>query len=53
MTDIRAELIAHLHGHANPILFVGSGLSRRYAGVENWEGLLRHFAEMTPRPYDY
>lgn len=53
MIDIRSELANHLHGHASPILFVGSGLSRRYAGVENWEGLLRRFASMTARPYDY
>lgn len=53
MIDIRTELIDHLHSHASPVLFVGSGLSRRYAGVENWEGLLRCFAAMTPRPYDY
>ena len=53
MIDICNELTNHLHGHASPILFVGSGLSRRYAGVENWEGLLRHFAAMTARPYDY
>lgn len=30
---------------ASPMLFVGSGMSRRYLGVEGWEQLLQKFCE--------
>jgi len=36
-----------------PILFIGSGLSRRYLQTENWEGLLRHFAKLAQPDLDY
>jgi hypothetical protein len=53
MSDIGVALAEHLRGRPSPVLFVGSGISRRYVGAENWEGLLRRFATMTARPYDY
>lgn len=36
-----------------PFLFVGSGVSRRYLGVENWEQLLRKYSSVAGRPYEY
>lgn len=52
MSDLADELAAHLQGKAAPFLFVGAGLSRRYLGVDGWEGLLRRFASLTDKPYD-
>ena len=34
-----------------PILFVGSGLTRRYLDLPNWENLLRQFC--LTKPYEY
>ena len=36
-----------------PFLFVGSGISRRYLGLENWEDLLRKYSVVAGRPYEY
>lgn len=42
--DFISEKIATLKHH--PFLFIGSGFSKRYLGLENWEELLRKFSNM-------
>lgn len=37
---------------AAPFLFIGSGFSRRYLGLEDWDGLLSKFC-VTGTPYNY
>ncbi|WP_374324958.1 SIR2 family protein [Aquipseudomonas alcaligenes] len=37
---------------AGAFLFIGSGFSRRYLGLENWEGLLARFCLMG-KPYEF
>lgn len=38
---------------ALPALFIGSGLSMRYLGLPNWQGLLREFCIKPGFPYEY
>ncbi|MFY0531632.1 SIR2 family protein [Nannocystis pusilla] len=52
--DLLPALAAHLRAFtASPYLFVGSGLSRRYLGLETWDGLLRRFASELDFDYSY
>ncbi len=54
MADFRRELQDHLTPfRAAPFLVVGAGVSRRYLGLDDWNGLLRRLAALTGRPYDY
>jgi SIR2-like domain len=51
---LRDELADHLRAvGAAPFLFVGSGVSKRYLGLPNWEQLLEHFAGVLGKDYAY
>ncbi len=45
--------VALIETQALPVLFVGSGISRRYLGSPDWDELLEHFASLTPRSIAY
>ncbi|MGG1314567.1 SIR2 family protein [Cohnella laeviribosi] len=52
--NIEKMLTEHLKNFESaPFLFVGSGFSRRYLGLEDWHGLLRKFASFSDKPYEY
>ena len=49
------EKIMQLLSNASalPVLFIGSGLTRRYLGLPDWEGLLRKYCFRSPYEYYY
>lgn len=54
MSNIEQLLTDHLKKfNSAPFLFIGSGFSRRYIGLEDWAGLLEKFCELLPRDFDY
>ncbi|MFD1170815.1 SIR2 family protein [Oceanobacillus caeni] len=54
MMDIEQKLVEHLMDmDTAPFLFIGSGFSRRYLGLEDWEGLLDRFSKSVNKDFDY
>ncbi|GIZ54114.1 SIR2 family protein [Noviherbaspirillum aridicola] len=48
-TDVTADIAGVIAKHeCQPILFIGSGFSARYASAPNWEALLRELASACP-----
>jgi len=48
--DIKDDILTCLDSMGcQPILFIGSGLSRRYVGAPNWEELMKKMTSICPR----
>lgn len=52
LANVFAAMLSE-HHDALPYLFIGSGFSRRYIGLPDWEGLLRIFAEEIGENFNY
>ncbi|RZU30882.1 SIR2 family protein [Blastococcus saxobsidens] len=50
LAALREVIVA---ANALPVLFVGSGMSRRYIGSPDWDGLLEQFASLTNRAISF
>lgn len=52
--SIEMQLSDHLAAIGTaPFLFIGSGMSRRYIGLEDWKALLKKFSAGLPQPFEY
>lgn len=51
--NIKQNLIEHFNSTPSfPFLFIGSGFSRRYLGLDDWAGILKNFC-VDIKPYEY
>lgn len=52
--NVEEKLIEILHQFETlPFLFIGSGISRRYIDLENWEQLLTKYAKLIGKPFSF